>query len=748
MRHILGQPLRQMLLAGINVYEDKKIPKLEKAEANVWELFHYLKTAPDNLVNLVPGNDRLSLLRALGQAAEQARSRDGLLFVFSGYAAIAGEKVYLIPSDAGSDWMLPDTAIPLQRVGEILRGAAKSALLLDVVALPGMVSGVDAPRRLAEAMISTLPDIPMLVCVALTESSEFTQAVLEKITQAEGDLTLAELAEHATAVVKVSPVNKKLEMVCATHKGENILLWRKGVIEEKAPSFVRETNPIDEVFPIPVRLTEHFCNRSEEINRVRDVLQQTTVKPVVIKGGRCVGKTSFINRIKLLLGEEDYQLRFLYFSIEPSSFLNWQQFAQEIWDGVQKCARKVKIQFPTEWQGRVEFHSFTQFSNRLEEASTLMKDWVFVVFLDEFDKLAHQCDELEQKRIIGLLRYIVETSNCPMVFIISVLNELPAADSYGSPLSTATLHLKPLDRVCTENLMRSLMEEFYQVSREAVDWVYSFSGGHPFFVKWLLAKVFENFNDRSSPMQVITPEMLEKAARAGDRFSHYAREVLRDVYATYLSDDEHFVLLWLAAHQQTSLLEADLEQMTALRKRARAASASLEEAGYLDRVGEGYHLRIGYISEWLREWADLAAELDRLKILKSSTPGLPEDEGNTLHKQINQQGICIELGTQTVYVEGKPIEGVLTKLEYDTLIFLAGRVNEVVSKDDLANNIYEDHYTGDDQRLHALIYRLRLKLGDIGRSSQYLETLRGRGFRLKNAIFVRMGIQRERGEPE
>jgi len=77
-------------------------------------------------------------------------------------------------------------------------------------------------------------------------------------------------------------------------------------------------------------------------------------------------------------------------------------------------------------------------------------------------------------------------------------------------------------------------------------------------------------------------------------------------------------------------------------------------------------------------------------------------------------------GSETLRVEPKVAE---------TMLYLAGRAGEVVSRDDLLNAVWPGVVVGDDALTQAII-KLRKALGDDARRPTYIETLSKRGYRL------------------
>jgi len=90
--------------------------------------------------------------------------------------------------------------------------------------------------------------------------------------------------------------------------------------------------------------------------------------------------------------------------------------------------------------------------------------------------------------------------------------------------------------------------------------------------------------------------------------------------------------------------------------------------------------------------------------------------------------VMVDTGSQTVSVEGVPVT--LTAYEYRLLEYLALHAGEVVSKSRLTEHIYEEDAERDSNVLEVLVARARRKL-DPDRSLHPIETLRGRGYRLR-----------------
>lgn len=100
------------------------------------------------------------------------------------------------------------------------------------------------------------------------------------------------------------------------------------------------------------------------------------------------------------------------------------------------------------------------------------------------------------------------------------------------------------------------------------------------------------------------------------------------------------------------------------------------------------------------------------------------------HPLIAADGVEVDTATQTVTAGGRRVT--LTGYEYRVLEYLALHAGEVVSKTALAEHVHDEDSDRDSNVIEVLLARLRRKL-DPDRERQPIETLRGRGYRLRRA---------------
>lgn len=89
--------------------------------------------------------------------------------------------------------------------------------------------------------------------------------------------------------------------------------------------------------------------------------------------------------------------------------------------------------------------------------------------------------------------------------------------------------------------------------------------------------------------------------------------------------------------------------------------------------------------------------------------------------------VSLNTTTQEVTANGDLVE--LTAYEYKVLEYLMLHANEVVSKTELTEHIYDQDFDRDSNVIEVFVGRLRRKL-DPENQHNIIETLRGRGYRL------------------
>ena len=139
-------------------------------------------------------------------------------------------------------------------------------------------------------------------------------------------------------------------------------------------------------------------------------------------------------------------------------------------------------------------------------------------------------------------------------------------------------------------------------------------------------------------------------------------------------------------------------------------------------------------SDWRDKVEGLEAGADdyvtkpfRFEELMARINALMRRAGGHAQPEVRFGPVRVDLSAQRVYRDGDEIE--LTTFEYKVLNYLVMHPDEVVTKTDLSEHIYEEDADRDSNVIEVFIGRLRRKLDPDG-SLNPIETLRGRGYRL------------------
>lgn len=105
-------------------------------------------------------------------------------------------------------------------------------------------------------------------------------------------------------------------------------------------------------------------------------------------------------------------------------------------------------------------------------------------------------------------------------------------------------------------------------------------------------------------------------------------------------------------------------------------------------------------------------------------------EGNQL-KVVHVHDLEINLQNATVHKGGEEV--ILTVIEYRLLLILAQNMNELVTREELVRSLFEfgSEYVSDNT-LSVYLKRLREKIEDNPSEPKLIETIRGKGYKLKN----------------
>jgi len=138
-------------------------------------------------------------------------------------------------------------------------------------------------------------------------------------------------------------------------------------------------------------------------------------------------------------------------------------------------------------------------------------------------------------------------------------------------------------------------------------------------------------------------------------------------------------------------------------------------------------------TDWQDKVAGLEAGADdyvtkpfHVEELMARINALMRRTGGHAQPRVDFGPLTVDLTGQRVFLDGEEVE--LTTYEYKVLQYLVMHPDEIVTKTDLSEHIYEEDADRDSNVIEVFIGRLRRKL-DPENTLNPIETLRGRGYR-------------------
>ncbi len=98
----------------------------------------------------------------------------------------------------------------------------------------------------------------------------------------------------------------------------------------------------------------------------------------------------------------------------------------------------------------------------------------------------------------------------------------------------------------------------------------------------------------------------------------------------------------------------------------------------------------------------------------------------------SRRGLYLDRSSHRVWVDGTEVDPPLSAAQYQLLAYLYDRAGTIVNRDEVIGVVWRDEAAEGitDQAIDALVRRLRERLAENGSTFQYIETVRGQGFRM------------------
>ncbi|MCL2083858.1 MAG: response regulator transcription factor [Oscillospiraceae bacterium] len=130
--------------------------------------------------------------------------------------------------------------------------------------------------------------------------------------------------------------------------------------------------------------------------------------------------------------------------------------------------------------------------------------------------------------------------------------------------------------------------------------------------------------------------------------------------------------------------------------------------------------------------AELSARI-KANIRRTAEPAdgaLPRAAHGEPSNELCYGGLTLHLGRMEAYRDGGALE--LTQREYDLLQFLAQNADQVFSREELLERVWNYEYYGDLRTVDVTVRRLRGKIEENPAEPRYIVTRRGAGYLFKS----------------
>lgn len=121
---------------------------------------------------------------------------------------------------------------------------------------------------------------------------------------------------------------------------------------------------------------------------------------------------------------------------------------------------------------------------------------------------------------------------------------------------------------------------------------------------------------------------------------------------------------------------------------------------------------------------EVSARMDNC-LLRYQTPVLPPAAETIIFKNLE-----LNIDEAQLFVDGEEVK--LTSIEFKILRTLMASPKKVFSKANLFESVWQDEYYGDDNTINVHLSKLRQKLRRMNSEYEYIETVWGMGYKMKN----------------
>lgn len=353
-----------------------------------------------------------------------------------------------------------------------------------------------------------------------------------------------------------------------------------------------------------------FFGRQAERERIARTVLSGTRRPVIVLGERRSGKTS-LQRVSTGCLEKQSPGQVWPLFIEPQGIRSRDQLAQQILERL--CS---VLGTSLRGTGLTEVTSSVgQFVDAVAHLIGPQDEQVALVCVDEFETILTNCPQQEQDKIVGLITHLIEQTNLPLVFFLTMTGLTKSIqESYRSSFASVAeiIRLQPFDPETIQVMVTELLRGQVIFPPAQMARLFQLSGGYPYFGKLLLAKMLERYPLQEEKTLTVSEDMLGQTVRDAARDPR-ADIAVKNIYQVHFDESEKSIVLLLAERGEHGRLT--LEELNILGVSLKTATRRLAQRYYLREHDDGsFGFRVGFLGRWLKDWIEFEEEQERLEL--------------------------------------------------------------------------------------------------------------------------------------
>ena len=258
----------------------------------------------------------------------------------------------------------------------------------------------------------------------------------------------------------------------------------------------------------PVRGEQKFIGRADVLRDVERTLRKPSTNALVLFGQRRIGKTSVLLHIEeALIAQQEYTP--IYFDLQDKASL---PLAEVLYQMAQRIAFVTKARLPDKKQFDEQGRFFRE--TFIPEAVTITNRRGLVLLLDEFDVLDQPQREQAGATFFPYLReWMKEAEGIQFVFVLGRRPEELSTDTLSAFKAISSRRVSLMAQEDTEAIIRqSEKDDSLSWSAEAVNRVWQWTQGHPYFTQLICSEIWETaLDEEPDEPSPVTAEAVDAA---------------------------------------------------------------------------------------------------------------------------------------------------------------------------------------------------------------------------------------------